>query len=139
MKLYELSSQQQNRKGIAMDHRIQQVHGQVLLPNQTTKSQKNIGNTSFKDVLSDVQSLKISKHAQTRLTERNITIADEKWQVISEKVNQAKQKGITDSLVVTEEAALLVSAKNNTVVTALDRAETQSRIFSNINGTIIVD
>ncbi|WP_117169705.1 TIGR02530 family flagellar biosynthesis protein [Paraliobacillus sediminis] len=122
-----------------MDHRIQQVHQGALLPKSRSNIQKKQVGTSFQDVLSNVNTLKISKHAQARLTERNIKIDDSKWQQISDKVNEAKQKGITDSLVVTDEATLLVSTKNNTVVTAMDRAEAQSRIFTNINGTIVVD
>ncbi|HET7657976.1 MAG TPA: flagellar protein, partial [Bacillales bacterium] len=55
------------------------------------------------------------------------------------KVLQARQKGITDSLVVTKNAALVVSAKNNTVVTAMDRKEASTHIFTNINGTILMD
>ena len=121
-----------------MDHRIQQLHQGALLPKRKA-AQPVKTNTSFQDILTNVQSLKVSKHAQTRLTERNIKIDDAKWQQISEKVVEAKQKGITDSLVVTDEATLLVSTKNNTVVTAMDRKEAQSRIFTNINGTIVVD
>lgn len=122
-----------------MDHRIQQVHQGALLPKNRNNVQKKQVGTSFQDVLSNVNTLKISKHAQARLTERNIKIEDSKWQQISEKVYEAKQKGITDSLVVTDEATLLISTKNNTVVTAMDRSEAQSRIFTNINGTIVVD
>ncbi|WP_112180848.1 MULTISPECIES: TIGR02530 family flagellar biosynthesis protein [Paraliobacillus] len=122
-----------------MDHRIQQVHQGALLPKNRNNMQKKQVGTSFQDVLSSAQTLKISKHAQARLTERNIKIDDAKWQQISDKIVEAKQKGITDSLVVTDEATLLVSTKNNTVVTAMDRAEAQSRIFTNINGTIVVD
>ncbi|MFB1049569.1 TIGR02530 family flagellar biosynthesis protein [Paraliobacillus sp. JSM ZJ581] len=122
-----------------MDHRIQQVHQHVLLPNKPNKTVKTENKTNFKDVLTGAQSFKISKHAQTRLDERNIRIDASKWESIFEKVSEAKQKGVTDSLVITDEATLLVSVKNNTVVTALDRKEMQSRIFTNINGTIVID
>lgn len=122
-----------------VDHRIQQVHQQALLPNNTKISKKSDSKANFKDVLTDAQSFKISKHAQARLDERNIKIDASKWDNIFEKVKEAKQKGVTDSLVITDEATLLVSAKNNTVVTALDRSEMQSRIFTNINGTIVID
>ncbi|MCT2534527.1 flagellar protein [Aquibacillus koreensis] len=122
-----------------MDHRIQQVHRHALLPNKTNTVTKQHPTKAFKDVLSDVQELKISKHAKERLAQRNITIEDTQWEKISEKVAEAKQKGISDSLVVLSNAALLVSAKNNTVVTAMDRSEATSRIFTNINGTILLD
>ncbi|GAA5415109.1 hypothetical protein Pryu01_00133 [Paraliobacillus ryukyuensis] len=122
-----------------MDHRIQQIHQQVLLPKTKKAQEKSQANIAFKDVLTSAQSLKISKHAQTRLEERNIKIDDSKWQAVTKKVNEAKEKGITDSLVVMKEGTLVVSAKNNTVVTAMDREEAQARVFSNINGTILMD
>ncbi|GAB3067315.1 TIGR02530 family flagellar biosynthesis protein [Virgibacillus ainsalahensis] len=124
-----------------MDHRIHQVpHQQALqFPNvQKTKS-KPQASTDFKDILIEQQKLKVSKHAAERLDKRNIQIDDSQWQMISEKIQEAKQKGITDSLVVLDHAALLVSAKNNTIVTAMDREEATSRIFTNINGTILID
>ena len=124
-----------------MNHRIQHVPQHALLQNRSHKvAQKSNPINSFQSILEQTKSeLKISKHAQHRLDERKIHISTEKWQEIADQVNQAKQKGITDSLVITSEATLLVSAKNNTVVTALDRHEAQSRIFTNINGTILLD
>lgn len=48
---------------------------------------------SFRDALAEAgQVLKISKHAQQRLQERNIHINDEQWAVIGQKIVEAKQK-----------------------------------------------
>jgi|SRR5690625_2326190 len=124
-----------------MDHRIHQVLQQHALSIPAVKSsEKSSQSANFKDILAqEQQELKISKHAQERLNERNITIDDNQWKIIESKMKEAKQKGITDSLVVINEAALLVSAKNNTVVTALDQNEATGRIFTNINGTILIN
>ncbi|MUK89910.1 flagellar protein [Ornithinibacillus sp. L9] len=122
-----------------MDHRVHQVpHHALQFPN-VKKSVSNQPNVSFKDVLAEQQELKLSKHATERLSERNIQFNDEQWKMISEKVMEAKEKGVTDSLVVTSDAALVVSAKNNVVVTALGREEASSKIFTNINGTILIN
>ncbi|UFU01029.1 flagellar protein [Radiobacillus kanasensis] len=125
-----------------MDQRIQQLQTQALqLPRLTKKSPvvpTGQTTTAFKDVLQEAQGLKVSKHAQERLQQRNITIDPSQWQKISEKVSEAKQKGITESLVITNDAALLVSTKNHTVVTAMDRSEVESKIFTNINGAILM-
>ncbi|KMY49453.1 TIGR02530 family flagellar biosynthesis protein [Peribacillus loiseleuriae] len=83
--------------------------------------------------------LSISKHAQMRLDQRSIQINETTWTKIEEKIQEAKKIGITDSLVVLENAALVVNTKNNIVITAMDRAESASHIFTNINGTILVD
>jgi len=122
-----------------MDHRIHQVPQHALqFPNTIHREQKQ-PSTSFSDVLATQNELKISKHASERIEERNIEITDKLWQTIGEKVQEARQKGISDSLVVLNNAALLVSAKNNTVVTAMNRGEATNRIFTNINGTILID
>ncbi|WP_421101211.1 TIGR02530 family flagellar biosynthesis protein [Sporosarcina psychrophila] len=82
--------------------------------------------------------LKISKHASERLAERNIQITDAEWAHVTEKVNEAKLKGIKDSLVLMDQAALIVSAKNSTVITAMDRMEARDQLFTNIDGTIVL-
>ncbi len=126
-----------------MDHRIQQLNYHPLTQIKQQQVKKPIGQTgsSFKELLGTIQdetSLKISKHAEKRLNERNIKIDQELWNKIEQKVNEAKGKGVSDSLVVTEQAALIVSAKNNTVITAMDHQEASSQIFTNINGTILI-
>ena len=82
--------------------------------------------------------LKISKHATERLAERNIHISDAEWAHVTEKVNEAKMKGIKESLVLMDQAALIVSAKNSTVITAMDRMEAKDQLFTNIDGTIVL-
>ncbi|MFJ7933145.1 TIGR02530 family flagellar biosynthesis protein [Sporosarcina sp. NPDC096371] len=82
--------------------------------------------------------LKISKHAAERLTERNIHISEAEWAHVTNKVNEAKTKGIKESLVLMDQAALIVSAKNSTVITAMDRTEAKDQLFTNIDGTIVL-
>src|SRR5690625_3513738 len=116
-------------------HPLQQTH---FPKNKAVKSQQK-NKEPFAKILSQATEVKVSKHAKQRLLERNIHISEEKWQKISDKVNEAKDKGVTNSVVVTNEATLLVSAKNNTVVTAMNRDEATSKIFTNINGTILLN
>lgn len=120
-----------------MDYRIQSLQSNVPLPvsKQSIKTKKSI---CFKDVFQEVQSIKVSKHAQNRLLERNIQLNEKQWNLISEKMIEAKQKGITDSLVIIQDAALLVNTKNNTVITVLNAKES-TNIFTNINGTILIN
>ncbi|MFG6115114.1 TIGR02530 family flagellar biosynthesis protein [Halobacillus sp. MO56] len=122
-----------------MEPRIHQLHQPLPLPKTQLKQQAAMSEVSFKDVLADVQTLKVSKHAGERLQERNIKISQTQWGNIAHKMSEAKQKGITDSLILLPDAALVVSTKNNTVITAMDRGEAATKIFSNINGTILMD
>lgn len=83
--------------------------------------------------------LVISKHAEERLQQRNIHINSESWAKIEEKISEAKKMGVNDSLVLLPDAALIVSARNQTVITALNREEAAAKIFTNINGTIVLE
>src|SRR5690625_247608 len=95
--------------------------------------------TDFKDVLNNIQEIKVSKHAEQRLKERNIQIDQKQWQVIGEKMSEAKKKGVTDSLVVTNDGALIVSTKNKTVGTAMGREDATTKLFTNIKGKLIIN
>jgi flagellar operon protein len=83
--------------------------------------------------------LTISKHANERLHQRGIQINESRWRQIENKIQEAKKMGVKESLVLLDNAALIVSAKNNTVITAMDRQEAATQIFTNINGTIVLD
>ena len=123
-----------------MDLRMQQITSAQAMP----VNPKQAGKTSvkatkdFSEVLQAQQAPKISKHAELRMKERAIKVDDEKWQEISSKMQEAKSKGITDSLILTDKAAFVVSIKNNTVVTAMNRDEADNQVFTNINGTIVM-
>ncbi|MGM8364133.1 TIGR02530 family flagellar biosynthesis protein [Virgibacillus sp. W0181] len=120
-----------------MAHRVSgiQQHHPFPVPGQKVKNNQ----TSFKEIFKDVKAIKVSKHAQQRISERNIQINDKQWEIITKKMQEAKHKGVTDSLVVMKNAALLVSTQNNTVVTAMSQEEASAKIFTNINGTIVLN
>lgn len=75
---------------------------------------------------------------QKRLDERNIQISPSQWNEIHEKMLEAKQKGVTDSVIVTKDAVLVASTKNHTIITALDKNNQSDQLITNINGTIIL-
>lgn len=115
----------------------------IQLASTNVKPQKQVPHGFAGELQSAVNEktnkLVVSKHAQMRLEQRNINIDQNTWTRIDAKVQEAKRMGVRDSLVLTQKAALVVSAKNNTVITAMDRDEASSQIFTNINGTIILD
>ena len=57
----------------------------------------------------------------------------------NDKVTEARSKGVNDSLVLMDQAALIVSAKNATVITAMNRTEAKNQLFTNIDGTIVLN
>ncbi|SDO84181.1 TIGR02530 family flagellar biosynthesis protein [Halobacillus sp. SY10] len=120
-----------------MDPRIQSLHRPLPIPKKEPLNQKP--NVPFQQFLQEAKEIKVSKHAMERIRDRKIEISEQAWSKIGEKMTEANKKGVDQSLVVLNEATLVVSSKNRTVVTAMDRSETQSQIFTNINGTIFVN
>jgi len=123
----------------SMDHPIHVLQQHHTMPMPAVKKPDSPPAKSFKDMLAVEQNLKVSKHAKERMSERRIHLNKKQWLSIAEKMNEAKSKGVNESLVLTNEAVLLVSAKTNTVVTAMNRDEASSRIFTNINGAIVIN
>ncbi len=82
--------------------------------------------------------LKLSAHAQKRLLERKIALSDADLQKIGRAVEQAAAKGVKDSLIIYGDLTLVTSVKNRTVVTALDSDAAAGRLFTNIDGAIII-
>lgn len=82
--------------------------------------------------------LKLSGHAQTRLQSRNIELGAKEWKRIMDGVNTAAQKGAKESLVLMDDVALVVSVKNKTVITAVDKDNLKNNVFTNIDSAVIV-
>ena len=116
---------------------IEQVTGQYLKQKNVTSPSKT-SDVSFEDVLRQQQQLKFSKHASQRLESRNISLSEEQNARLEDGVEQAHAKGIKDSLVLVDSLAFIVNVPSKTVVTAMDQTETQSNIFTNIDGAVIM-
>ncbi len=84
------------------------------------------------------QPLKFSAHAAQRLKDRKIALDPATMAKVNDAVDRAQAKGVEDTLVLTPNAALIVSVKNRTVVTALDRNALEGNVFTNIDGAVII-
>jgi flagellar operon protein len=82
--------------------------------------------------------LKFSQHAKTRLESRGIELSSDEILKMQEAVSKASLKGSKESLILTDKAAFVVSVKNNTVITAMDRESMKENIFTNIDSTIMI-
>ncbi len=98
--------------------------------------------SSFQQILEQVSNrndtVNFSKHANERLSSRNISLSEEQMKRLNAGVKQAKEKSIQESLVVMDNIAFIVNIKNNTVVTAMDQDSNDSNVFTNIDGAVIV-
>lgn len=121
---------------------IEQVTSQYL-NNKTVNNTSQSSDVSFEDVLRQTAleketGLKFSKHASMRLNEREITLTQNQSTRLENGVDAASKKGINDSLVLVDNLAFIVNVPNKTVVTAMDQTETNSNVFTNIDGAVIM-
>lgn len=127
-----------------IDNRI--YHSQpVMIPVSKTNSQGMPNSTAntvpFQQVLSQtIDKVKFSQHALQRLQTRNIKLGQNDLVKLNAAVDKAAQKGAKESLVFmsNQDLALVVSVKNKTVITAMDRASSQENVFTNIDSAVIV-
>jgi len=97
------------------------------------------GGKSFDEVLrGELDRLKFSQHAQTRLESRNIQLSDNDVKQLADAVDRASQKGSQDSLVIMKNVAYIVNVKNRTVVTAVDGDNLNENVFTNIDSAVLV-
>jgi flagellar operon protein len=82
-------------------------------------------------------SLKFSNHSLERMHSRGITYSSDQMKSIETAVAKAAAKGSKDTLVLTDNSALIVSVKNGTVVTVMDRAAMKENVFTNIDSTVM--
>jgi flagellar operon protein len=85
-----------------------------------------------------VEGLKFSQHAQDRLRARGINMNDAQIGQLNTAVNDVAKKGGKDSLIMMGDSAFVVSVKNRTVVTALDRSQMQGNVFTNIDSAVVI-
>ena len=121
---------------------IEQVTSQYL-NNKTVNNTSQSTDVSFEDVLRQTAleretGLKFSKHASMRLNERDIILTQNQRTRLENGVDAASKKGINDSLVLVDNLAFIVNVPNKTVVTAMDQTETNSNVFTNIDGAVIM-
>ena len=124
---------------------IEQVTDQFL-SNKTVKNSVKTSDVLFEDILRQKKtetvlensSLKFSKHASLRLLDRNIDLTESQNARLENGVKMAQEKGNQESLVLVDSLAFIVNVSNQTVVTAMDQTETNSNVFTNIDGAVIM-
>ena len=84
------------------------------------------------------QNITFSKHAAGRIAQREIELSASGLAKLGQGMDIARQKGIQDALILMDGTAFIVSAKNSTVITALNDRELKSKAITNIDGTVIL-
>ncbi len=94
---------------------------------------------AFQEALREAQgSVRFSAHAQARLQSRQIELDAEAMRRVENAVDRAAQKGSRESLLLMDDVALIVSVRNRTVITAIDRENLKENVFTNIDSAVVL-
>lgn len=109
----------------------------------TPAAQKEQQNGDFaaalKSALEEKSGVEFSKHAIQRLEERSIDLTEgDMLERLNRGVEIAADKGSSETLVLVDKNAFVVSVKNNKVITTLSNDDLRGNIFTNIDSTVII-
>ena len=103
---------------------------------------EDLGESSFKEMfsaeLASDREVRFSRHASQRLHSRGLELTDDQLCRIADAVDKAGDKGSRETLILTDEAALVVSVENRTVITAFDREHLREGVVTSIDSAVIV-
>jgi len=89
---------------------------------------------AFQDALS--QELRFSGHAEKRIRSRGVSLDPPAVDRLAEAVDQAEQRGSSETLILMDGVGFVVSVPNRTVITA--HTGTGDRVYTNIDSTIVL-
>lgn len=98
----------------------------------------NVGQMNPQGLAKAAEGVKFSNHAIERMRTRGISYSPEDISKLSDAISRAAAKGSKDSLVLMNDSALIVSVKNNTVVTVMDKNALKENVFTNIDSTVVI-
>lgn len=112
----------------------------TYFPNQVSLSGGNEKKTkTFGEILQKTEeTLKFSRHADERLSDRNISLTKEQLERLQKGADKAREKGIQESLVIMDNLSFIVNTKNSTVITAMEQTEKKENVYTNIDGAVII-
>ncbi|MPW24798.1 hypothetical protein GC105_03205 [Alkalibaculum sp. M08DMB] len=122
-----------------MSFRIE--NGQIISPNisRTSKSIESSNqdfNKILKDSISKKDTVRISNHAQQRMSERDIKLHETDMDLIKEAMDSLEKKGAKESLMIYKDVTFIANVRNRTIITAL--REKDMDVVTNIDSAIIV-
>jgi len=92
----------------------------------------------FSDELAQAHNITFSKHAHQRLHSRGIELGEEQMNRLADGMERAQGQSSKETLVLTEDAAFVVSVPNRTVITVFDRDNLREGVVTHIDSAVIV-
>ena len=128
---------------LALRNQISVTTGNTVLQpaNGTAKDAVQGGSfaEALQEKLNEKNGVEFSKHALQRLEERSIDLTEgNTLERLNKGVEIAADKGSSETLVLVDQTAFVVSVKNNKVITTMSNEDLMGNIFTNIDSTVII-
>lgn len=109
---------------------IRRVHG---------RSKHEAPKACFDEMLKEASAgIKFSKHAESRLRSRNISLNAGQIQKMEQALEKAEAKGVRDTLLLMDNMAFIANTKSRTIITTVPKENMEENIFTNIDGAVII-
>jgi flagellar operon protein len=115
------------------------VNGVGEQPVKPVSTVTPVPGTSFAETLENVQSVRFSNHAQSRMQSRDINLSSDNVSRLSDAIDKAEKRGGKSSLVMVDDLAFIVNIQSRTVVTALDKNQRGEGVFTQIDSVVFAD
>lgn len=113
----------------------------LQLQHNTAMGQKGKDN-QFSDLLKEgirrEESVQFSKHAESRIKQRDIQMSDDLIANLNQAVQKAREKGAKDTVIIGAQGAFIVNVTNNIVITTMTEQEMKNNIFTNIDSAVLM-
>lgn len=107
------------------------------LKKSPTLVRKSTNPIDFKAIFAEeLNKLKFSNHAQTRMASREISLDDSQMTRLENAIQKVDAKNGKDSLVLLDDNAFIVNVPNKTVVTLFSKDQLQDDVVTNIDSAV---
>ena len=117
--------------------RVNGVGAQPVTPQASTVTTTE--GVSFLETLENVQRVRFSNHAQSRMQSRDINLNSDNVNRLSDAIDKAEKRGGKSSLVMVDDLAFIVNVQSRTVVTALGKDQRGEGVFTQIDSVVFAD
>jgi flagellar operon protein len=117
--------------------RVNGVSAQPVTPQASTVTTTE--GVSFLETLENVQRVRFSNHAQSRMQSRDINLNSDNVNRLSDAIDKAEKRGGKSSLVMVDDLTFIVNVQSRTVVTALDKNQRGEGVFTQIDSVVFAD
>ena len=115
---------------------------EIASRDQARKPAGTGNDVSFKDVLAGeiggTREVTFSRHASQRLHSRGIELNREQLGKIAGALDKAEAKGSKETLILSDEAAMVASVPNRTIITVFDRDNLKEGVVTSIDSAVII-